>query len=250
MFGQYPHGIDLHVRNLKWALTKDDHIFIVTLPETIKQFGLESSGNVTYVPFHHDGEGNFINFWGGFPGIVKNLGIQPKWFLFMEGDIWFHKKPGFVPKDPKEIANYLPPQTHYHAVMVDDKVIQPRVWEGGTLVHGDVVRRAIDYGICFSFPQHFFCDHDKESWEKEMGGKIALRYFTVTDTFDEFNLYCALVEKSKICYFKRCTHLRGPESLHRKYCSLYYGCTEDRLAIPSKSTTLLRFVSSDCLLLH
>ena len=33
MVGQFPDGIDLHVRNLRWALTPADHIFIVTRPD-------------------------------------------------------------------------------------------------------------------------------------------------------------------------------------------------------------------------
>ncbi len=234
MFGQYPHGIDLHVRNLKWALTKDDHVYIVTLPKIIEDFKLESGGNVTYIPFHHIDEGDFINFWAGFPGIIKNLNIKPQWFQFMEGDIWFHKKPGFVPRNPKEIANYLPLQTHYHAVMAGNKLLQPRVWEGGTLVHGDVVRRAIDNDISFSFVKEFFCEFDPDYWEDLMGGRISLRYFKAPDTFDEFNLYCALIEKSKICHFDRAVHLRGPESLHRKFPHLYNTCTDEQLVEPSK----------------
>ncbi len=239
MFGQYPHGIDLHVRNLKWALTKDDHIYIVTLPDIIKQFNLKDEKNVTYVPFVHLGEGDFINFWAGFPGVVKNLNINPKWFLFMEGDIWFHKKPGFVPKDIREVANYLPLQNHYHAITVDDKVIQPRLWEGGCMAHGDLIRRAIDYPINFSFAKPFFYEQDKEEWEKKVGGKIGLKYFKLPDTFDEFGLYCALVEKSKICYFDRCVHLRGPESLHRKYPGLYETCKEQDLEEPAKKLPYL-----------
>lgn len=237
MVGQYPHGIDLHVRNLKWALGGEDRIFIVTVPEIIKEFKLQDDKKVKYIPFEHEGEGSFINFWAGFPDILKTLNIDPKWFLFMEADIWFHQRPGFVPRDKQEVANYLPLQHHYHAIMVDDKVIHPRVWEGGTLIHGDLIRRAIDFGISFSFVKNFFWMKDK-SW-KEKVGEIKMKYFKEPDTFDELGYYCALVEHTTMKYFDRCVHLRGPESLHRKYPNLYNGCTEADLEGPQKKLPYL-----------
>lgn len=227
MIGQYPHGIDLHIRNLKWAITKENHIFIVSLPEIIKD--LPKIKGVTYIEFREE-HGDFINFWGSFPNILKELNINPEWFLFMEEDIWFHKKLDFIPKDNKEIANYLPLQEHYHAVMKNNKLLLPRIWEGGTLVFGDIIRRAIDYKISFSFVNKFFCDDQKD---------ITLKYFKNCDTFDEFSLYCALVEKVKMPYFDRCVHLRGPETLHRKYPKLYSTCTNEDLIEPAKTLPYL-----------
>ncbi len=239
MVGQYPHGIDMHVRNLKWALRPDDHAYVITLPEIIRDFNLVDGDGVTYLPFVHEGGGDFINFWAAFPSILKNLKISPEWFLFMEEDIFFHRKPEFLPKDVMEIANYLPLQTHYHAIMVNDKRVHHRVWEGATMVHAGVVNRAIEYGINFSFAAPFFYQKDEAKWEQKMGGKISLRYFAIPDTFDEFGLYCALVENTKMCYFDRAVHLRGPESLHRKYPNLYATCTEADLEEPIKKLPYL-----------
>lgn len=239
MVGQYPHGIDLHVRNLKWALGSEDKIFIVTTPGIIKDFNLKDDNRVRYIPFKHEGESSFINFWAGFPAMLKSLNIKPKRFLFMEADIWFHQKPKSLPREGLEIMSYLPLQHHYHAVMVKGEVIHPRLWEGGTLVHYDVVQRAIDFGISFSFVKSFFCDKEKEKWQEKAGGEIKLKYFKEPDTFDEFGIYCALVEKTKMTHADKCVHLRGPESLHRKYPNLYNGCTEDDLVEPQKKLPYL-----------
>lgn len=231
MIGQYPHGIDLHVRNLRWALNKEDKIFIVTLPEFISQFNLKDNDQVKYIPFAHSG-GSFIPFWESFPTILGKLNINPEWFLFMEEDIWFHKKNLPIPKST-EIMNYLPLQMDYHAIMRDGKVIHARVWEGGTLVNKSIVRRAINSGISFSFVNNFFYEKE-DKWKN-----IALKYFKISDTFDEFGLYCALVESTKMLYKDYCVHLRGPESLHRKFPELYDSCTENDIAIAQKTLPYL-----------
>lgn len=220
MVGQYPHGIDLHVRNLRWAEAADHH-YIITVPETIREFKLVSDDKVTYVPFVTTDK-VFINFWGRFPEIVKDLGIHPEWFLFMEQDIWFVKKPCYVPS-PKEIVSFLPPQWNYHAVVIDG-VRHPRVWEGGMLIHSDVVRGAMDAGICFSsYVKTLFCRDLVEA------GRVSLNKLIAHDTFDEFGLYCHLVQRLSVTEEKCCVHLQGPESIHRKFPSVYYACSEDEL---------------------
>ena len=88
MIGQFPHGINLHVRNLRWALTDEDHIFIITLPQFIKEFNLINDKTITYIPFEACANTGFITFWREFPKIVKEYNINPEWFMFMEQDIW------------------------------------------------------------------------------------------------------------------------------------------------------------------
>jgi hypothetical protein len=94
MIGQFPDGIALHCKNLRWALTEKDHSFIITLPEYIERFGLKNDNYFTYIAFETDGKDRFINFWGKFPEMVNQMGILPEWFLLMEQDIWFHKPLG------------------------------------------------------------------------------------------------------------------------------------------------------------
>ncbi len=47
MVGQFPYGIDPHVRNLRWALAPTDHTFVVTPPDVIATFALASDERVT-----------------------------------------------------------------------------------------------------------------------------------------------------------------------------------------------------------
>lgn len=219
MIGQFPDGISLHIRNLKWALTKQDHIFIVTLPKYIEKFSLKNDEIVTFIPFQHEREG-FIDFWSEFPAILKETGARPEWYLFMEQDIWFRRPLVNLPKNEKEIRNYLPLQNDYHAVMSGGKLFHPRVWEGANLLHKNVIEGAIDRNIHFSFTNQFFCDID---------GEITLNRFVRPDTFDEMSLFCALEAKTKPIYEDGAVHLRGPESLHRQFPELYSDCIEEKL---------------------
>lgn len=226
MIGQFPDCIDLHVRNLKWALTKDDHIFIVTLPEFIERFKLANDDRVTFVPFERSDE-EFINFWGSFPAIVEKYSIKPEWFLFMEEDIWFFAKPVIQDYD-KMIRSFLPLGS-YRNVMLNGNIFHERVWEGSHLVHGDIVRRAIDFGVNFSFVRETFLDKNRGKYESELGGVISMSMYNHPDTMDEFGLYCALVEKTRIEPVVKALHLRGPESLHRKFPDIYHFASSDRL---------------------
>lgn len=230
MIGQFPHGIDLHIRNLKWALNKEDSIFIVTLPEFIKTFKLKNDNQITYIPYMKSHSEGFINFWKYFPKILERLNIDPEWFLFMEEDIYFHNKIVILPKE-KEIVNYLLPQTTYKAIFVNDKLYHPRVWEGGNLIHKHIVRDAIKENVSFSFvnKKDYFYRKNELFWEEKVNGKIKLNWNDNPDTFDEFGLYCALVKDTKVIHHDKSVHLRGPESLHRQFPYLYKTCKEEDL---------------------
>src|SRR5262249_40709221 len=136
----------------------------------------------------------FLPFWREFPKIVKDYGIDPQWFLFMEQDIWFYHRivadmlPGF-----KVIRSYLPLMNDYHAVMLDGRLFHPRVWEGSTLFHGPLVRRALEFGIDFSAHANLFINKDKVYWDRLAGGSLSFGEYRHPDTMDEFALYCALV---------------------------------------------------------
>lgn len=229
MIGQFPDGVDIHVRNLKWALTKKDHIFIVTLPEFIDSFELKDDEQVTYIPFYTkiESKNEFINFWKVFPEIIKKHEIYPEWFLFMEQDIWFFAKPS-LQNDSKIINGFLP-RGSYRNVMLDDQILHSRVWEGAQAVSSEVVKNAIDFGIDFSFIRNTFLNKQKEKYENEFGGSISMSMYKNPDTFDEFCLYCALVEKTKIEHEVKALHVRGPESLHRMFPDIYQYATKDRL---------------------
>ncbi len=88
MIGQFPDGISLHSRNLRWALSEQDHIYIVTPRPFIKKYGLESDDRTTYIDFGMcDNIRQFLGFWKEFPRIIGENGIDSEWILLMEQDM-------------------------------------------------------------------------------------------------------------------------------------------------------------------
>jgi hypothetical protein len=236
MIGQFPDGIDLHARNLRWALSEEDHIYIITTGSFIANYGLNSDARVTYIDFgEYRSIQPWLSFWDEFPRIVSEHGIDPEWFLFMEQDIWFcdRLKNDPVPL-PQEIRSHLPLNYKYHSVMVDNRVVHPRVWEGSMLIHGPLVRRAIDCGINFSAHANWFINQERESWERRAGGTLSLGQYQELDTMDEFTLYCFLVEKTRATHLPRAVHVRGPEALHRLSPELYYSSDVNKLQVASE----------------
>lgn len=222
MVGQFPHGIDLHVRNLRWALTPSDHILVVTLPDIIAAFGLASDERVTYVPLapREVKPTGWIIFWREFPALVRELGIEAEWFLFMESDIWFFERPA-VPSDSGSVRSFLAAGNGYRDVMLGSRRLQPRIWEGAQLVSGRIIRQAIDFGINFAAVPQTFVDRNRTAYEQRFGGPISLFDNHMPDTMDELNLYCALEARIAFERDVRAVHLRGPETVHRRFPEIY-----------------------------
>ncbi len=230
MVGQFPHGIELHLRNLRWALTPDDHSYIFTLPQHAAAQGLTSDARVTCIA-HQPAQTNprgMVNFWREFPELIDRHRIEPEWFLLMQQDIWFTAPPT-VPADPRRIHAFLP-ASHYHNIMIGERVFHPRVWEGAQLVHCSLIAGARRFGVDFSFVPNTFVDRDRLAIEARMGGPIGISDFGKADTLDEFGLYCALVAGTAMEHQSRAVHLRGPEVLHRRFPDIYRGATRAMLA--------------------
>jgi hypothetical protein len=166
----------------------------------------------------------FVPFWREFPRIVRERGIDPEWFLFMEQDIWFYQPiRDDLPPGPGQIRSHLPLITDYHSLLLDSKELyHPRVWEGGMLFHGPLVHRAVDFGIDFSAHGNWFIRKDKPYWDRLAGGTLRFGLYEHWDTMDEFTLYCALVEGTRVAHCPRAVHLQGPEGLHRCQPELYH----------------------------
>lgn len=230
MIGQFPDGIDIHTRNLKWALGEEDHSYIITIPWFIEKYRLKNDSKVTYIPFipkKRASETGFINFWHEFPDLIKNYNINPEWFLFMEEDIWFFAKP-YIPEKELSINAFLA-RGDTRNVMVNDNLLHSRVWEGAQIIHKNIVKDAINFGINFSFVRDTFFHREKEYYEKKFNGEITLSKYQQPDTFDEFGLYCALVKHTRINHDLKAVHVRGPESVHRLYPELYSKCSMGKI---------------------
>lgn len=229
MAAHFPHGLDLHVRNLKWFLSATDyHIYIVTLPELLEKITTRDE-RVTFITrptaderFTENSQTGFVNFWKWFPAIIQHYGIDPDWFLFMEQDLWFFERFDCVP-EPKTIKTFFSEKGTYHSVMLDDRVLQPHLWEGTHLINAGIVKRAIDFKIDFGYRVKSLLDRQRAHYEKLFGGKLSVAMWTGPETLSEFALYCALEERVGWSEVERAVHLQGPELLHRYYPQLYDG---------------------------
>jgi hypothetical protein len=243
MIGQFPDGIDLHVRNLLWALSEKDHSYIITKGSFIKKCNLHSNDRTTFIDFGECPDiTRFVHYWKDFPRIVREYDIDPDWFLFTEQDIWFYEKIKADPlPDPKEIRSHLTPDDVYHAVMVDDQLYHSRLWEGSILFDGPLIKRAIDFGIDFSANPDWFIKKDQAHWDRLAGGKLSLGHYDRADTMDEFALYCALVEKTQMTFWPRAVHLQGPEVFQRYCPAAYDGVDEESLQVFAHQPNYLYF---------
>jgi hypothetical protein len=229
MVGQFPDGIDLHVRNLKWFLSDISyHIYVITTPRMLEQIEIKDE-KVTFITkptpkddFPEHPETGYVNFWRWFPTIIQQNKIDPEWFMFMEQDLWFFEKFDSVP-EPQTVKTFFPDNTPYHNVMLDDKMLQRHIWEGTHLINAAIVNRAINFKIKFAYYADSFLDRNREHYETLFGGKIGISMWTRPETMSEFSLYCALEERVGWKQVEKAVHLRGPEILHRKYPQIYAG---------------------------
>ena len=236
MVGQFPDGIDLHVRNLKWFLnTTDYHIYIITIPNVRERIDIEDS-KVTFIvkPTPRDEfeesstNPGFVTFWKWFPAIIKHYNIDPEWFLFMEQDLWFFENFDGVP-EPRTIKTFFSEKGSYHDIMLNDQILQPHLWEGTHLINAEIVNRAIDFKIDFGSRMKSLLDRNRQHYERLFGGKLSISMWTGPETLTEFSLYCALEERVGWSQVEKAIHLQGPELLHRKYPELYRGYDEKLL---------------------
>lgn len=229
MVGQWPHGINLHLRNLCWALGGEDRIYLIARPETLASAELHDDPRIRCIPYDAPvrNESGILEFWDAFPALIDEHRIAPEWFLLMEQDIWFTARVE-LPDDPRRLRGFLPAD-HYHNVMAGERQLHARVWEGAQLLPRSLIDEARAFGIGFSAVKHTFVDRDRARYELEAGGPIHISDFGKADTLDELGLYCALVARTTLEHRPNAVHLRGPEVLHRRFPHLYHGATRAEL---------------------
>lgn len=233
MVGQFPEGVELHVRNLQWFLRGlDYHIYIVTTPKVFDNIDINTA-EVTFITrptaqdeFAENPQTGYVNFWRWFPTLIKNYRIEPEWFLFMEQDLWFFEQfDSFPPSDT--VKTFYREPGEYHNIMLNDEILQPHLWEGTTLVNSAIVTRALKAKVRFGYYAESFFDRNRERYEGLFGGKITIAQWTRPETMGEFSLYCALEERVQWQEVEKAVHLRGPEIVHRKCAEFYRGGTQE-----------------------
>jgi hypothetical protein len=221
--GQFPHGIDLHIRNLQWFFhNTPHHIYIIITPNIAPL--IKAQDDVTVIVKSPPPHGTFIPFWREFPSIVKD--ISTDWFLLTEQDLWFYEQLDNVPDNPKTIKTFHKDISKYHEVMIGNKIVQPRVWEGTHLIHNTLIRKAIDANVDFHASN--FLDTKRDYYEKLAGDTVGFTGYSKPDTMDEFSLFCAL-EGITMELKEKVVHMRGPETVHRQFPHVYNTCSQDVL---------------------
>jgi hypothetical protein len=235
VFTHFPHGVDLHLRNLKWFLGSIDYqIYIVTLPKVLEQIKT-TRDRVSFITkptpgddFTANPQTGYVNFWKWFPAIIQHYNIKPDWFLLMEQDLWFFERFDRVP-EPNAIKTFFSEKAPYHTIMLDDRILQPHLWEGTHLINAAVIDRAIKFNIDFGYRPKSLLERNRAHYEKLFGGKLSIAEWTAPETLSEFALYCALEERVGWVEVEKAVHLQGPELVHRKYPQLYERYNEDLL---------------------
>src|SRR5438045_9687872 len=96
MIGQFPDGIDLHVRSLKRIFNATDyHIYIITSLEALEKINIKDD-RLTFITkptpkgeFTTHPQTGFVNFCMCLPAILKPDKISPAWILSMQRDVGY-----------------------------------------------------------------------------------------------------------------------------------------------------------------
>lgn len=140
---QHRLGAKFHLRNLSWALEDFESKILI---QTYKSYGLEfNDPRVSLVEVDAD-PAKFYFFWDHTSKEMEKFVDDVDFFLFMEQDILFTKKPILNPEIPIQINLH----SQYLSVFDESRqLLYPRMWEGCTFVRSDIVRSALTSGVQF-----------------------------------------------------------------------------------------------------
>lgn len=138
---QHRLGLEIHLRNLFWAL-KDHDVRVIIQTYKSHGFYFEDS-RITLLEVDSD-PSLFHFFWNDTANSIRDLCGDFDFFLFMEQDVFFTKAP--------LVDHSMPIQLNLHSQYLSffdesRNLIYPRIWEGGTFVRSDLVLQALESGI-------------------------------------------------------------------------------------------------------
>jgi hypothetical protein len=184
---QHREGLDLHLRNLKWALSNFDHQIIV---QSFKSYELK--GSAEFVLFDEN-PNNFFFFWDHAHKIILDTQKSTDLYLFMEQDILFAKKPD------EQIINSTPIKINFDSdylsiFNLDKNKIYPRIWEGATFIEKQILVEAIknkvtlgSHGKWIKNSKYFTTKSNIKKENISIQNYLKEKFF---DTLFEFTYYC------------------------------------------------------------
>ena len=224
VLGQHPMGLDLHIRNLRWALNEINHrIYIFT----------SVNHNIDHTLFPDvifiESEckpNRWHNYWSKeIPTYIRS-DCKENLFLFSQLDTIYTDKLQQTVKTVHENQSIAISKLDHHCPLkIGNQSIYPRIWEGGTLIPRSVLFDAIqthELRLDKRIYSEWIISKLKDCTDEVLFGKIlrSVRHGDELDTFGELSIYCYLMQVP----FMRCLpilHFVALETIHRKYPDCY-----------------------------
>lgn len=240
---QYFGGIDLHIRNLEWALSEVDYQIIV---QTFLSNNLNFTKEKIKLIKYKKNPKFFFPFWDYTSKFLHKTLEETDVFLFIESDIFFTKKISdevIECSNKNMIINKM--YDHYFSICNNkNKIIYPHIWEGACLIPKKFISLALEDGVNLGSKKSWFIG--RESLAKEYYTFYRNKFYNLFDiissndfktknlgsfeTLFEFEFYCFINNfPTNICDSPNCeigdkvVHFRGADSFvmnfnHKDIC--------------------------------
>lgn len=216
---QHPRGLDLHIRNVRWALPNATiHIFThgawafrkMDYPDVV--FHETTADPWTYYPFWE---------WEVTPFIRDHCTEEA--LVFKQHDMLFHRPL----QDLLSSSEILLSNEAYRSPIQREGSFQyPHIWEGGCIAPGDIVRKAItdwgiDLGSKVTSPTLLERLRAGDKVTEMQGHRIAaLEKGKSLDYFCQLTL-CCFLQQIPIRSVDLVCHFNPMEEIHRRFHDLY-----------------------------
>jgi hypothetical protein len=147
---RFTGGIDLYLRNLKWALSGTKYkIIIQTFTAHKHLFQDIDLTNIEFV-FSNEDSNKFYFFWNMIGNVLKS-NLNSDVFLFTEQDIFFTSNIADKVLFCKQQQKILNTMNNRRLSIFDarKKLLYPHIWEGGTLIPKEIIAAALQDGVNF-----------------------------------------------------------------------------------------------------
>lgn len=193
VIAQFPQVLDLHVRNLRWALAgSDHHIYVFTFANW--NFDKARYPDVTFLETPVEDPYDHHHFWRCEIPAFLGSEVKEDMLSFTEADMFYYRP--LLPLIQESQPHITMNDDLYHGGLKDNGVeVYPRLWEGGLILNSQIMREAVEAGVSLgpmlcspeilrrirALPDHFTVwDQPINRWDEAKA----------TDTLMEFTLHC------------------------------------------------------------
>lgn len=247
--GQHPKGLDLHVRNLRWAIDRPHQIYVLTF----REWGFDKSAypDVNFIEINHPAM-TYYNFWGKtIPDFIR--GLDEDVVLLTESDQFFHTPIGTYADSCFERIS-VGMEAYGWQIYRKDVQVFPRLWECGLLIPKATFVKHLNLGIDCSWGtlNEKICARLKNCTNEYFygidGNPVDLNQLSpsvIMDVLGQLTLSCYIEGESaqEVDYLD---HLGRPETIHRQNPHLYGQLNRSDLRCvphPGPQTTFMYYLS-------